>query len=482
MLVTAAFMLKGLKSSWWFALVLSVISFVGHITKAIDYEEATVALFVIVLLVNTRKEYYVKNNLRLMNVGIQTALLSIFAVLVYGTVGFYYLNKHHFQIDFNLLQSIRYCIQNYFLVGSSDLIAHDTFARNFLLSINISGFLSMTFLIYTLIRPHVIKNNSSEEEHKKALELLSKYGNSSLDYFKVYFDKLIFIVDNFNSFLSYRVAGNYAVVLENPVAETDEQKIICIKAFNKYCYESGMKSIYYRVPESDLCLYKSLGKKNLFLGQEGVVDITMFTLQGNARKSLRNAINKIIEKGYTAHVHKAPLKDGLVQKLKSVSDEWLMDTDREEIIFSQGMFLWNEIKQHTVITVENQEEKIVAFVNVIPDYAPNEGTYDLIRKTADAPNGIMDFLMIELFNYFKSENITYVNLGFAPMSGLDAPVKFSEKSMKFAYERIRAFSHYKGLRDFKDKYNPVWENKYLIYDNDYDLLQVPTVLTKVIKV
>ncbi len=44
LLVTAAFMLKGMRTAWWFAVVLSLLSFIGHITKAIDYEEASVAL------------------------------------------------------------------------------------------------------------------------------------------------------------------------------------------------------------------------------------------------------------------------------------------------------------------------------------------------------------------------------------------------------------------------------------------------------
>jgi phosphatidylglycerol lysyltransferase len=175
------------------------------------------------------------------------------------------------------------------------------------------------------------------------------------------------------------------------------------------------------------------------------------------------------------------VKDGILQKIKSVSDEWLDDMDRSEIIFSQGMFDWVELKQQTIITVENAEEKIVAFLNIIPDYAPNEATYDLIRKTADAPNGVMDFILIELFKHLKDKGVRYVNLGFAPMSGLDDPHTFPEKSMKFAYEKIRSFSHYKGLRDYKQKFDPQWYNKYLIYQHDYDLLSVPTALAKVIK-
>ena len=171
----------------------------------------------------------------------------------------------------------------------------------------------------------------------------------------------------------------------------------------------------------------------------------------------------------------------MIQKLKAVSDEWLKLTEREEIVFSQGMFVEKEIKEQTVISIENSEEKIIAFLNIIPDYVRNEGTYDLLRKTADAPNGIMDHILIELFNYFKTKGIKYVNLGFAPMSGLNDPHNFTEKSMKFAYEKIRSFSHYKGQRDYKDKFNPQWFDKYLIFSNDYDLIQVPGVLTKVIK-
>ncbi len=90
----------------------------------------------------------------------------------------------------------------------------------------------------------------------------------------------------------------------------------------------------------------------------------------------------------------------------------------KEIIFSQGPFRKRRLKNQTVITVENREKKIIAFLNIIPDYAENEGTYDLLRKTADAPNGIMDYILVELFKYFRSVGIRYVNLGMAPMSGL----------------------------------------------------------------
>lgn len=481
LLVTAAFLLKGLRTAWWFAILLTSVSLVGHITKAIDFEEATIALIVILFLIGTRKEYYVKTNPRMRNVGLQTSLLTAAGTLIYGIVGFYFLDKKHFNIDFSLWQSMRYTIQNYFLIGTDEIVPASKFAEKFLLSINISGFFSIAFLIYTFVRTYVPHKNISDEELSMANDLIAKHGNSALDFFKTTPDKMIFFSENNKAFISYRISGNFAVALENPVAENEAEMRSCIVEFNRYCYQSGMKSIFYRVPEESLDMYQQMRKKSLFLGQEGVVDLTKFKLEGGARKPMRNAINKVADRGYKATIHEAPVKDGILQKIKAVSDEWLQEMNRTEIIFSQGMFDWEQLKNQTIITVESPEEKIIAFLNVIPDYAKEEGTYDLIRKTKDAPNGVMDFILIELFNYFRSKQIRYVNLGFAPMSGLDDPHTFPEKSMKFAYEKIRSFSHYKGLREYKEKFDPDWHNKYLIYQHDYDLLQVPAALAKVIK-
>ena len=481
LLITAAFLLKGLRTAWWFAIVLSSVSLIGHMTKAIDFEEASIAFLAIVMLVGTRKEYYIKTNPKMRNVGLQTSVLTAVATLVYGIVGFYFLDKKHFNIDFNIWQSVSYTVQNYFLISSDALVPASKFASKFLLSINISGFFSTAFLIYTFVRTYVPHENITDEERDLANCLLKAHGNSALDHFKTSADKMIFFNESKKAFVAYRISGNFAVVLENPVAENPEEMKACISEFDRYCYESGMKSIYYRVPEESLGIYKQLRRKNLFLGQEGVVNIATFKLEGGAKKPMRNAINKVIDRGFKVTIHEAPVKDGILQKIKSVSDEWLKDMERTEIIFSQGMFDWDELKQQTIITVESAEEKIVAFLNVIPDYAKDEATYDLIRKTKDAPNGVMDFILVELFKYLKSKEVTYVNLGFAPMSGLDDPHTFPEKSMKFAYEKIRSFSHYKGLREYKEKFEPDWHNKYLIYQHDYDLLQIPTVLTNVIK-
>jgi phosphatidylglycerol lysyltransferase len=481
-----AYMIRGLKTAWLFAFVLSIVSMVGHLIKAIDYEEASLALFLCLSLWMTRKEYYVKGNPEMRQLGIKSALIAIGAVMLYGIIGFYYLDKKYFNIDFSVWQSIGYTLQNFFLFHSSDLIpstlvVHRHFAQNFLISINIAGFISMSFLFYTLIRPYVFKVESIGDEHLKATNLITQYGRSGLDYFKTYSDKLFYFATSVNGFVSYRIKGTFAVVLENPVCEDEEALEKILKEFDQFCLEHGLKSLYYRVPENSLPLYQAMKKKSLIIGQEAILDLNEFSLEGRSRKSLRNSCNTMKAEGWFIRIYEPPVKDGLLQKLKSVSEDWLNQQEYSELVFAQGKFDIAELKHQTIIAVENEEEKVAAFANIIPDYAPGETTYDLIRKAENAPKDSIDYLMIEMFLYMKSKRFQHVNMGLAPMSGIEQGKDFPEKTIKFAYEQIRSFSHYKGLRGFKEKFDPEWQNRYLIYEHDYDLLQAPVILSKVFK-
>ncbi|MEO6883131.1 MAG: phosphatidylglycerol lysyltransferase domain-containing protein [Bacteroidia bacterium] len=481
LIILSMYLLRGVKTAWWLAVVITALSVLGHIAKAFDYEEATLALISCAALIYTKKQYSVKPDPRLARLSITTFLITFACVFLYGILGFYFLDKRHFQIDFSWTASIKTFLKIFFLFDAGELHPHTKFARNFLFSIYFFGFAAISFVLFSILRPFVKDQQSEESEVDEAEKLVQKYGKSSLDYFKTYLDKYFFFTADREAFISYKVGGNYAIVLEDPVCADVNKMTEAIVEFEKYCRDNGLKALYYRVPEASLPIYTSLKKKHLIIGQEAVLDLSTFSLQGGKMKSIRNAIKKVETSGYHLKIHEAPVKDGVLQKLKSVSDEWLKDNNRDELYLSQGIFDFETLKITPILTVENAEEQVVAFVNIMPDYFPESGTYDLIRKTNAAPNGSLDFLMVSMFEYFKTKNIRYVNLGLATLSGIEKGENFTEKTMKFAYENIRSFSHYKGLRDYKEKFGPDWKNKFLIYDNSYDLLQIPSAISKVTK-
>lgn len=480
-IINSAFLFRGLKNAWRFAILLCVLSLIGNLTKAIDYEEASVAFFGLLVLWFTRKQYYIKHNKRLQRFGIETSLIILASVIIYGVIGFYFLDKRHFGIDFSLFESIKHTFLNFILLDVDSLQPRTRFGSVFLDTIHISGMISIGLLFYALIKPYFVTIKQDDEDFLKAKKIIEKFGSSPVDYFKTSEDKLFYFGDQAEGLISYRVAGSFAIVLDEPVCAGTPEKLALLEEFEGFCFESGLKSAYYRVEENSLQLFNEIGKKSLIIGQEAVIDLQQFTLEGKDKKSMRNGLNSIVKKGLKPVIHQPPIKDGLLQKLKFVSNEWLKVTNREEIVFTQGMFEWEKLKQQTIITIENEDEQVFGFLNIIPDYAPNEATYDLIRKTEDAPGGVTDALIIALIEHCRSQNIKCLNLGLAPLSGIEEAKDLPEKTLKFAYEKFQQFRHYRGLRDFKEKFSPRWSNKYLIYENHYDLISLPKALNKVMK-
>ena len=478
LIITAAYLVRGLRNAWWIALICTLISLAGHIFKGLDWEEASLALVILLSLFFTRNQYKARTNPRLINRATLTSVMVFFALIVYGFIGFYFLEKRHFNIDFNRYQSLQNVLL-IFMLQKTNLQPVTRFGNDFLISMYVFATGAWLFLLYAFIKPYV-SISLLHKEKAKAVQLLEKYGNSAVDFFKVSNDKLFYFSKNAEGFVAYRIERGYAIVLELPVC-AEENKTIVINEFSDYSNKKGLKTAYYRVDESILPSFESLHKKFLQIGQEAIADVKSFDLAGRDKKSLRNGLNSLQKKGFVTSVYPAPQSKEFLQSLRLISDEWLQTSEREEMIFSQGKWDEDVLQNQDIIATFDSENKPVAFLNIIPDYAPSECTYDLIRKTADAPGGCMDALIIELIKYTKEKGKTYLNLGLAPMSGLEEADTTVEKVMKYAYEKIRRFRHYQGLRSFKAKYASQWLNKYLVYDNDFDLFQLPAALNKAMK-
>ncbi|TAL66628.1 MAG: lysylphosphatidylglycerol synthetase family protein [Bacteroidetes bacterium] len=478
LIILSVFLLQGSTRAWYFGLFLTGLSAIGHLMKGADFEEAILALIAALSLFYTRGHYTLKPHRRLTRISYIVLLYSVAAVLLYGIIGFYFIDKHHFGVDFRLWTAVKIIFKLFFLFDDSGLTPLTKFGQDFLYSIYILGASVLSFIFYSILKPYFSKPYNSAEDFNLAKNLVKKYGNSPLDFFKTYPDKFIFLSKDGEGFISFKMTRHFAFVLENPVCKNDEALIKIVQDFDQFCNENGFVSIYYRIPQQSINLYKNLGKKSFPLGEEAIVDLTTFTLDGGKIKTTRSAINRLTSEGFDIKVYKPPIKEGLLQKLEMVSNNWLSEMKQKEIAFTQGVFDRIILKEQPVITVENKEERVLAFLNLIPDFAPGEATYDLIRKVDDAPNGVLDMLMAKTLMYLKEEGYKSANLGLAPLSGIEG-INLAEKTIHYAYENLKAFGHFKGLRKYKEKFFPSWEKKYLVYNYDFHLLQVPNALKRV---
>ena len=64
------------------------------------------------------------------------------------------------------------------------------------------------------------------------------------------------------------------------------------------------------------------------------------------------------------------------------------------------------------------------------------------------------------------------------MAGIQG-ANMNEQLLQFYSDHFKIAARFKGLFDYKDKFEPQWENRYLIYDQLFDLIHSPSVLKTV---
>ncbi len=312
----------------------------------------------------------------------------------------------------------------------------------------------------------------------RAKEIIAKYGKSSLDPFKVWEDKSYYFSKTKESFIAYRIEADYALVLGDPVGPDFEIKVI-IKEFETLCKESKLKLAFFQTEANHLEIYDQLGFKKIKMGDEGIADINSYELKGKKGRKIRNRIKKFEKLNVSIQIHNQP-SDELMQEIQAISNEWLKIPGKKERSFSLGHFDYDYVKSTTVITANNENGKVIAFLNLLPSGKKGEMIVDLMRRKLSAPSGIMDYLFIKLFLESAESEIKRINIGLAPMSGFskDEEPSLEEIAIHGLFQNLNFIFSYKGLREYKDKYANIWEPRYLIFKNHLQLPSLALVINK----
>jgi phosphatidylglycerol lysyltransferase len=289
-------------------------------------------------------------------------------------------------------------------------------------------------------------------------------------------DKELLFSQSGNAFIMYGVEGRSWVALGDPVGPEREIEELAWR-FRELSEQHGGWTVFYEISKEYLPLYLDLGLSLLKLGEHARVPLTTFSLDGKSRKPLRNVCNRLEKEGYKLVVIPTTAVASLVPELKVISDAWLAERNTREKGFSLGFFDPIYLQQGPVAIVR-KEERIVAFANLWLSADKEELSPDLMRFLPDAPDSVMEYLFLQLMLWGKQEGYRWFNLGMAPLSGLEdhALAPLWNRLGAFVFRHGEHFYNFQGLRQYKDKFDPEWEPKYLASPGG---LTLPRILTNI---
>ncbi len=470
LVVSSINIFKRKRRAYHIVLLLLSFSVIFHLTKGLDYEEATLSLVLIVLLISARSSFTVNSGIPGPGSWGIRLLLAVLAAFTYGVVGFWFLDTKDFGINFTLADSVHRTFQHLALIGDPELIPRTRYAMWFLDSLSLISIMAIAYSVLSIFMPVIYRYRTLPRERLIAKGIAEKYGCDSQDYFKLWADKAFFFSPSKNSFIAYGVGSNFAVALADPVGPEEEIEET-IRNFMEFCRENDWRVAFHQALPHFLPIFKKLGFRKLKIGDDAIVDLNKFSISGSRMKDLRNTMNKMEKSGIGIKTFEPPVDDKTILELKEVSDEWLKIPGRRERGFTLGMFDPNYIKSTAVLAAVDAQGRILSFVNIIPSFRAGEATVDLMRRREEAPNGIIDYLIVKLLESLKNKGYERFNLGMAPMSGFreNDEASIEEKTIYYFSKRMNFLFSFAGLRLHKSKFASYWEPRYTIYKNPLDL-------------
>jgi phosphatidylglycerol lysyltransferase len=289
-------------------------------------------------------------------------------------------------------------------------------------------------------------------------------------------DKALLFNDSRDGFVMYGVQGRTWVAMGDPVGSDDAISGL-IRAFIEKSDDFGGVPVFYEIGPTHMHRYADFGLTFVKLGEEAKVDLGLFTLEGGRGKRHRQNMRRLEKAGGLFRVAPVDEVPALLPQLRAVSDDWLRHKAGSEKGFSLGFFDEAYLQRFPVAVVE-REGRVVAFSNIWPGPNRVELSLDLMRYAEDAPEGVMEALLTHLIVWGKGEGYQRLALGMAPLSGFEeSPLAtLWHRIGTFLYEHGDAVYSFQGLRAFKDKFDPVWEPRYLAYPGG---LRLPRILADI---
>jgi phosphatidylglycerol lysyltransferase len=470
LLVLSYGLVRGKKHAWSITLILLLLSAVLHVQRSGSVLATVVALLMALALIVSSRFFQARSDPPSARRGYIALSLGL-GIVTFYTIGGFIALYDDFAPWIDRI-GIHGVILRIFARGPIH-IPHATQAFLFQNAIPVLCISAVLYGMAQIFRPVAAVFMPDVQERDRVSKLMQTYGTNSISYFALGEDKTYFFSDSGKSVISYVLQGSTAVVAGDPIGPQDEMNTV-IKQFVAFCNEQDWTIVFWQVRAEVAELYRAEGFRLLKIGEDAVVNPQNFTLKGGAMANVRSSAKRAEKDGVHIVFYRGRVTDAeQLAQMERISRQWLVAKGGAEMGFSMGAFdAQGDEKQLYAVAVD-QQNKVHAFVSFIPIYGRHGWGLDLMRRTEQCAPGTMELLLARAIEHMKSDGSQMVSLGLAPLSNVNEEDEtFLDTSIDFLTDRFGNPSKNQSLYNFKKKFQPTWESRYLVYS---DALSLPKI-------
>lgn len=422
---------------------------------------------ILLLLFINRRKYVVRSDSQGFQSAVVVSLIILAVTFIYGTVGYYKLGTSGFHQPLTIPAAMHYTVDQLNVTTNQPIHAYTDRAKLFSDTLSFLSIFAILYVLLAFVQPLRARFGDQHADRNRFLELLrSQHDSISEDFFKLWpHDKQYFFDSSDRSGLAFHVYRGTALILGGPAGKRARYKQL-LSEFQYVCWGNDWRPAIIHADDSLRDMYEELGFSIQKLGEEAVVDLYKFTSTTVNDKYFKNIANRYKKLGYSYELLRPPHHDAVSARLKEISDQWLARGGHVERGYAMGYFSAPYMALCDVAVARDAAGTIQGFLNLVPaDFDKEEATYDLLRSANGAPGNINDFILINLCQSLLESGYSRINLGLCPLVGLEGEDSkgLVGSFLSFAYANGNRFYSFSGLQRFKNKYDPDWKPRYVVY-------------------
>ena len=463
------------RRAWQAVTVLLAFSIVIHVVHAPYHVQAIAAAVVLAILLYFRDEFYAVGDPRT-----RWSAASVFVMLIIADIAIgltYILLARHLARDYSLWQRTVHVV--YGLVGVSGPVQFVPESRADLFNILTSTLGVFTLLVttYLFLRPARQATRLSGQDAGQIRELLAKYGDrDSLGYFALRDDKNVIWSPTGKACIGYRVVSGVMLASGDPIGDPEAwpgaiQVFLAEAARHAWvpavmgCSELGAE-VWCR--ESDLTA--------LELGDEAIVEVADFSLQGRSMRNVRQMVARVARQGYTAQVRRVSgIGQDEIGRIVDRANSWRGSPTERGFSMALGR-VGRPRDGDCVIATATENGVLRGLLHFVP-WGSDGLSLDLMRRDRNAQPGVNDFLIVEAVKAASDLGVKRISLNFAVFrAALERGERIGAGPVLRAWRRILIFMsrwfQIESLYKFNAKFCPVWVPRFFVFPGTTDVLRV----------
>ncbi|MFV8131249.1 bifunctional lysylphosphatidylglycerol synthetase/lysine--tRNA ligase LysX [Streptomyces syringium] len=470
LLLLAAAMAARKRVTLWFVLgYLALLLLADVLLLAVGYWEVTPSLVLcvaaMVLLVLARREFYAasRRGAFLHALLVLVGGLAVAILVGWGLVSLFPGSLERGGGNRLLFVANKVCGG---LVSGRHFVGHPPHWLFFLLGL--LGALALLNATMSLFRSQRLEAALHDDEEPRIRALLGRYGGrDSLGYFATRRDKAVVFSPSGKAAVTYRVEAGVCLASGDPLGDP-EAWTPAIEAWLAVAGRYGWQPAVMGASEAGARAYARSGLGALQLGDEAILQVAAFDLDGREMRVTRQAVNRVERTGATTRVRRhAELSDEEMGEVIHRADAW-RDTETERG-FSMALGRLGDPADGDCLLVEafDSEGNMIALLSFVP-WGRDGISLDVMRRDRAAPNGVMEFMVAQLCAQAGRFGVKHISLNFAVFrSAFEEGARIGAGPVLRLWRKLLLFFsrwwQLEALYRSNVKYNPEWHPRFLCY-------------------